>query len=282
VVLLYPNKTDREKYGANEGWSCGSGIGATDCKSNREDLRTVGRGEVTPGWMSLIDPDYRREYRGTEADKMLAEILAPLGYKEGDPLPPLDAAAYANLSADERKLYDEALRPLTDTEEDFASARAVNADADNRYDTQTYLGMVDDLEGATSRVDTALKNGTFSPKAFKDDLALIEKANIRAERMSLNRGIANALTTMQYQRPFIDENSRSAAESPNLPADLRVRTLVEGNTQLQKALGVNAKGQSLDKNGNVRHRPSPTGSPTPCSATPRRPRATPAASPDTA
>ncbi len=251
VVLLYPNKTDPEKYGLNEGWSCGSGVGVTGCVSNREDLRTEGRGEVTPGWMSLIDPDYRREYRGTEADKMLAQILAPLGYKEGDPLPPLDAAAYANLTEEQRELYDAALRPLTDTEKDFASARAANADADNRYDTNTYLGMLPELEAATGRVDAALKNGTFSPSRYADDLALIEKANIRAERMALNRGIAGALTTMQYQRPFIDDRSRSAAEAPNLPADLEVRDLVAGNVELQRALGVNAKGQPVDESGAV-------------------------------
>ncbi|MGI5126743.1 DUF4781 domain-containing protein [Pseudonocardia sp. CA-107938] len=251
VVLLYPNRTDPEKYGLNEGWSCGSGVGVSGCVSNRDDLRTEGRGEVTPGWMSLIDPDYRREYRGTEADRMLARILAPLGYKEGDPLPPLDAAAYANLTPDQRRLYDAALRPLSDTEKDFASARAVNADADDRYDTQTYLRTLPQVEAATARVDQALRNGTFSPSRYADDLELIQDANARAERMSLNRGIAGALATMQYQRPFVDERARSAAESPTLPGDLQVRSLVEGNVELQRALGVNRKGQPLDAQGNV-------------------------------
>ncbi|WP_214407792.1 DUF4781 domain-containing protein, partial [Pseudonocardia lacus] len=250
VVLLYPNRTDIDKYGANDGWACGEGI-TTVCTSNEPSKQLIGRGELDPGYLSLIDPTFVRPSMGTPVDKELAEALAPFGVKEGDPLPPLDPKQYAALTTEQKAAYDAALPQLSPAERDFASARFTNADADNRSDSRWAVDNADAVTAAANRVAAAQADGTFTEQRFADDLALLTKAAYRSQRLDVNVAISGGLTSMQYQRPFIDTDNRAVGEDPGLPADAGAGSLLAANEKLQKALGVDAKGRPVDAAGKV-------------------------------
>ena len=249
AVLLYPNKHDIDKYGPNEGWYCGKGAGGSGCVSNDRENMTMGRGEAEPSWMPLFDPSYKRPNQGTVVDKQLAKDLKKFGVKEGDPLPPLNPAALADLERSNpaaAKRYKDSLRPLTDVEKAFTAARAASAESNAQYVKDEGNKELPGLNRILDKVKKAGSTGTLT----KDERNLWAKAQKRYPLYDVDRGIVNGLDQIQAQEVFIDAEARGLGEG-DLAKFFTGESSKDVNAELQELLGVTAKGQQVTADGGV-------------------------------
>ncbi|MDQ4118974.1 MAG: hypothetical protein M3235_18740, partial [Actinomycetota bacterium] len=228
--LLHPTEDGKQ----NIGFGCKT-PGSCTSTGPITDLGWLGEPDAT--WMPGIDSDYRRPAQDTAVDRELAKHL---GLKPGDPLPPLNSAALADLKENDPATYDKyvtSLPTLSRTQKDTAIIRVGGALSTLDQHSQEMGKKVPGLERALAAQKEANKGGLTA----REERDLAPHLKVIDEAASVDPNVARARALVdgvrgQTPRPHITADQQtSIGTDPDIP----------GHEEGLAGMGLDEKGNPL-------------------------------------